>query len=187
MRNFSRALILLALFSLPCFINHVLAFPAKDCQLIIDREYTKVVREAIRGAQKSVQMMMFEASYYKRYPDTPSNLLIRELIAARKRGVKVAVILEQGESTDRTTDRNLFTGKLLAREGVDVTYDPPTLTTHTKLLVIDGETVIMGSTNWTYSALTKNHEVSVLIRSPEMAKTLADYFAKVKASGSKPK
>ena len=56
-----------------------------------------------------------------------------------------------------------------------------------KLLIIDDETVIMGSTNWTYNALTKNHEVSVLIRSPEMAKALTDYFAKVKASGSKTK
>jgi cardiolipin synthase len=109
------------------------------------------------------------------------------LIAARKRGVKVAVILEQGESTDRTSQRNVLTGKMLAKEGVEVTFDPPTLTTHTKLLVIDSETVILGSTNWTYSALTKNHEVSVLIRSPEMAKALADYFAKVKASGSKTK
>ena len=92
MKNFRRALILLTLFFLPCFIHPVLAFPAKDCQLIIDSEYTKVVREAIRGAQKSVQMMMFEASFYQKYPNTPSNLLIQELIVARKRGVKVEVI-----------------------------------------------------------------------------------------------
>jgi phosphatidylserine/phosphatidylglycerophosphate/cardiolipin synthase-like enzyme len=187
MKNFMRVSLFLTPICLLCFLPSALAFPAKDCQLIIDSEYTKVVREAIRRAQKSIQMMMFEASYYQKYPDTPSNLLIRELIAARKRGVKVAVILEQGESTDRTTDRNLLTGKLLAREGVDVTYDPPTLTTHTKLLIIDDETVILGSTNWTYNALTRNHEVSVLIRSPEMAKALTDYFAKVKASGSKTK
>jgi len=187
MKIFSRVGTPLALILFLISSPTTLAFPAKDCQLILDSEYTKVVREAIRGAQKSVQMMMFEASYYQRYPDTPSNLLIRELIAARKRGVKVAVILEQGESTDRTSQRNVLTGKMLAKEGVEVTFDPPTLTTHTKLLVIDSETVILGSTNWTYSALTKNHEVSVLIRSPEMAKALADYFAKVKASGSKTK
>jgi cardiolipin synthase len=153
----------------------------------MDSEYTKVVRDAIKGARKSIQVMMFEASYYQKYPDTPSNLLIRELIAAQKRGVKVEVILERGESADRTTERNLLTGKIFSKEGVDVIYDPPTLTTHTKLLIIDGETVIMGSTNWTYNALTKNHEVSVLIRSPEMAKALTDYFARVKASGSKAK
>jgi len=164
-----------------------LAFPAKDCQLIVDSEYPKAVREAIREAKKNIRMIMFEASYYPQYPATPSNLLIQELITARKRGVKVEVILEQGKSTDRTSQRNLLTGKILAREGVDVTFDSPTLTTHAKLLIIDGETVIMGSTNWTYSALTKNHEVSVLIRSPEMAKALTGYFDRVKAGGSKAK
>ena len=185
MRKFSNLLMPLILILFLLFSSSVLAFPAKDVQVILDSEYTKAAREAIKGARKSIQLMMFEASYYQKYPDTPSNLLIRELIAAQKRGVKVEVILERGESTDRTTQRNLLTGKLLSQEGVDVTYDPPTLTTHTKLIIIDVETVIMGSTNWTYSALTKNHEVSVLIRSQEMARTLSDYFKKVKASGSK--
>jgi cardiolipin synthase len=187
MRHFRRVVSFLTFILFFVSFSTLLAFPAKDCQLIVDGEYTKVVREAIKAARKNIQMMMFEASYYQQYPDTPSNLLIRELMNARKRGVRVEVILERGESTDRASQRNLFTGKILAKEGVDVTYDPPTLTTHTKLLVIDGETVILGSTNWTYSALTKNHEVSVLIRSPEMAKSLADYFTKVKASGSRAK
>jgi len=187
MRHFRRVVSFLTFILFFVSFSTLLAFPVKDCQLIVDSEYTTVVREAIKAARKNIQMMMFEASYYQQYPDTPSNLLIRELMNARKRGVRVEVILERGESTDRASQRNLFTGKILAKEGVDVTYDPPTLTTHTKLLVIDGETVILGSTNWTYSALTRNHEVSVLIRSPEMAKSLADYFTKVKASGSRAK
>ena len=46
-------------------------------------------------------------------------------------------------------------------------------------LIIDGEVGIVGSTNWTYSALEKNHEVSVLIRSPEVARNLYHYFQRV--------
>jgi phosphatidylserine/phosphatidylglycerophosphate/cardiolipin synthase-like enzyme len=42
----------------------------------------------------------------------------------------------------------------------------------------------LGSTNWTYYALTNNNEVSVLIRSKELAKELVDYFNRVKATGS---
>ena len=60
-----------------------------------------------------------------------------------------------------------------------VRYDPVGVTTHTKLLIIDGEIGIVGSTNWTYSALEKNHEVSVLIRSPEVARNLYHYFQRV--------
>jgi len=163
----------------------LLAFPVKDAQLILDNDYGRVAREAIKGSRKSVKVMLFEAVYYEKYPDTPSNMIIRELIAAQKRGVKVEVVLEQGESTDRTTQRNYFTAKLLAREGVDVTLDSPTVVTHAKFLVVDTGIVILGSTNWTYSALTTNHEVSVLIRSPEMGQALSDYFKKVKGSGRK--
>jgi cardiolipin synthase len=36
-------------------------------------------------------------------------------------------------------------------------------------LVIDEYITIIGSTNWTYSALRKNHEASVMIKSKSVA------------------
>ena len=156
-----------------------LGFPAKDVQVITDRQYFEVVRRCFQEARSSVKVMMFEASYYKKYPDSPSNLLIRELIAAKKRGLDVKVILEQRKGKERTTLRNKETGALLAKSGVEVIYDPLNITTHTKLLIIDGEISVVGSTNWTYNALDKNHEVAVLIRSPEVANDLQNYFQRI--------
>ena len=52
-------------------------------------------------------------------------------------------------------------------------------------MVVDGQLTLLGSTNWTYYALTNNNEVSVLIRSKELAKAIIDYFNRVKATGSK--
>jgi phosphatidylserine/phosphatidylglycerophosphate/cardiolipin synthase-like enzyme len=52
-------------------------------------------------------------------------------------------------------------------------------------MVVDGQLALVGSTNWTYYALTNNNEVSVLIRSKEVAKVLVDYFNQVKGTGSK--
>jgi cardiolipin synthase len=120
--------------------------------------------------------MMFEASYYEKYPNSPTNVLIRELIAAHKRGVSVKVILERRDQRQRASVTNEKTGSMLSRGGVDVVYDPATVTTHTKLLIVDGTISVVGSTNWTYSALEKNHEVSVLVRSSEVARRLQDYF-----------
>jgi phosphatidylserine/phosphatidylglycerophosphate/cardiolipin synthase-like enzyme len=139
----------------------------------------------IQEAKHSVQVMMFEMGYYDKYPNTPSNLLIKELIDAKKRGVKVEVILEVKEGEDRTTKRNRHTGKILSEGGVEVIYDSLSKTTHTKLMVVDGHLTLLGSTNWTYNALTNNNEASVLIRSKEVAKELIDYFNKVRATGSK--
>ena len=158
--------------------------PAEDVQLVTDAQYFQVAKKMIQEAKSSIQVMMFEMGYYDRYPNTPSNLLVKELIDAKKRGVKVEVILEVREGRDRTTERNRNTGKILSSGGVEVIYDPLFKTTHAKLMVVDGQLALVGSTNWTYYALTNNNEVSVLIRSKEVAKVLVDYFNQVKATGS---
>jgi phosphatidylserine/phosphatidylglycerophosphate/cardiolipin synthase-like enzyme len=168
-------------FTSPCAIG----FPAEDVQLVMDAQYFEVAKKLIQEAKHSIQVMMFEMGYYDEHPDTPSNLLIKELIVAKKRGVKVEVILEVKEGEDRTTKRNRHTGKVLSEGGVEVIYDPLFKTTHAKFMVVDGRLTLLGSTNWTFYALTSNHEASVLIRSKEFAKELVDYFDKVKAVGSK--
>jgi phosphatidylserine/phosphatidylglycerophosphate/cardiolipin synthase-like enzyme len=161
------------------------SLPAEDVQLVMDAQYFQVAKKMIQEAKSSIQVMMFEMGYYDKYPSTPSNLLIKELIDARKRGVKVEVILEVREGEDRTTKRNRQTGKILSEGGVEVIYDSLSKTTHAKLMVVDGQLALLGSTNWTYYALTNNNETSVLVRSKEVAKAFTDYFNRVKATGSK--
>jgi phosphatidylserine/phosphatidylglycerophosphate/cardiolipin synthase-like enzyme len=172
--------LLLSILHLP----HAIGLPAEDVQLVMDAQYFQVAKKMIQEAKHSVQVMMFEMGYYDQHPNTPSNLLIKELIEARKRGVKVEVILEVREGEDRTTKRNRHTGRILSEGGVEVIYDSLSKTTHTKLMVVDGQLTLLGSTNWTYYALTNNNEASVLIRSKEVAKKLIDYFNRVKATGS---
>ena len=182
-----RAILTLFIFLLP-FTYYLLpsfGLPAEDVQVVTDAQYFQVAKKMIQVAKHSIQVMMFEMGYYDQHSNTPSNFLIKELIDAKKRGVKVEVILEVKEEEDRTTKRNRHTGKILSEGGVDVIYDALFKTTHTKLMVVDGHLTLLGSTNWTYNALTNNNEASVLIRSKGVAKELIDYFNKVKATGSK--
>ena len=167
------------------YLSLSFGLPAEDVQLVTDAKYFQVANKIIREARSSIQIMMFEMGYYDKYPNTPSNLLIKELIDAKKRGVKVEVILEAKEGRDRTTERNRQTGKILSDGGVEVVYDSLFKTTHAKWMVVDGQLALVGSTNWTYYALTNNNEVSVLIRSKQVAKELIDYFNQAKATGSK--
>ncbi len=159
--------------------------PAKDVQVVVNTQYFQVAKKMIHEAKHSVQVMMFEMGYYDKYPNTASNLLVKELIDSRKRGVKVEVILEVKEGEDRTTKRNRHAGKILSDGGVEVVYDSLSRTTHSKFMVVDGELTLIGSTNWTYYALTNNNEASVLIRSKEVAGELIEYLNRVKATGSK--
>jgi phosphatidylserine/phosphatidylglycerophosphate/cardiolipin synthase-like enzyme len=175
----SLLLLFLFVYSVPSF-----GLPAQDIQLVLDAQYVQVAQKMIKEAKKSIQVMMFEMGYYSEHPRTASNQLIKELINAGKRGVKVEVILEVREGEDRTTKRNRQTGKILSEGGVKVIYDSLSKTNHAKWMVVDGESALLGSTNWTYYALTNNNEVSVLIQSKELAKALLDYFHQVKAKGS---
>jgi phosphatidylserine/phosphatidylglycerophosphate/cardiolipin synthase-like enzyme len=178
------ALLFLFLIS-PFHLPHAIGLPAEDVQLVTDAHYFQVAKKMIQEAKHSIQVMMFEMGYYDRNPNTPSNLLIRELINAKKRGVKVEVVLEVREGEDRTAKRNRHTGKILSEGGVEVIYDSLFKTTHAKCMVVDGKLTLVGSTNWTYYALTNNNEASVLIRSKEVAKAFVDYFNQVKVTGGK--
>ena len=74
---------LISTFHLP----RAIGLPAEDVQLVTDAQYFHAAKKMIQEAKHSVQVMMFEMGYYDRNPDTPSNLLIQELISAKKRGV----------------------------------------------------------------------------------------------------
>ncbi len=180
-------LILLLLYTMMfiCLASWSQALSAEDVLLVTDAQYFEVAKKMIQEAKSSLRVMMFEMGYYERYPNTPSNLLIKELIEAKKRGVKVEVILEVREGDDRTTKRNREAGKILSDGGAEVIYDPLFKTMHAKTMVADGELSLIGSTNWVFSSLTNNNEVSVLIKSKEVAKALIDYFNQVKNTGSK--
>ena len=170
---------------LTSYLPHSFGLPVQDVEVVMDAQYFQVAKKMILEAKTSIQVMMFEMRYYDEHPNSPSNMLVKALIDAKKRGVKTGVILEVREDEDRTTQANRRTGKMLSEGGVEVIYDPLFKTTHTKCVVVDGELTLLGSTNWTYHALTSNNELSLLIRSKELAKTLRDYFNRVKASGSK--
>jgi phosphatidylserine/phosphatidylglycerophosphate/cardiolipin synthase-like enzyme len=183
-----RALLALLFFLTPftLFLSPSFGLPAEDVQLVMDAQYFQIAKKLIQESKTSIHVMMFEMGYYEQHANTPSNLLIKELINAKKRGVKVEAVLEVRDGDDRTTKQNRQTGTILSKGGVDVVYDPLFKTTHTKFMVVDGKLTLLGSTNWTYYALTNNNEASVLIRSKEVAKELLDYFNRVKGTGTKP-
>lgn len=147
-----------------------------------NEKYFKEVLPLIKNAKESIYVIMFLAGYYPKYPKSPTNQIFSELIEAKKRGVKVEIILEQSDvpGYSNTNEKNLKTAQFLSNNGISVYFDSPDKTTHSKLIIIDKEFVIIGSANWTYYALTKNNETSVVIKSPELAKYFLRYYDKIK-------
>lgn len=139
---------------------------------LTDREYFPTVREAISSANGSIRMVMFDIRYYPDYPESPGNLLIGLLGDAAERGVDVRMIADEW-----LTEKPVLS--MLRERGVCIKYDSGETTTHAKLIIIDSEIVIIGSTNWSYHSFEENHEANAVIRSEELAGQFIDYFEKI--------
>ena len=74
--------------------------------------------------------------------------------------------------------------ELLKKNNVPVFFDTSDTYTHAKAIIIDNETVILGSTNWSKAALTRNNEANVLIRSKEFAAHLINRISSGQVLGT---
>jgi len=173
-------IILLIALALPLLALPARAFPyTSEAIDISGRKYVPVVKDALSKAQKSIYLVMYFVSFDPRSKQSPVNGLVEELVNAHKRGVKVKVILDQNISFDdwERDPRNDAFFAYLKQQGIEAYYDNIFVVTHNKAIVIDEETVIVGSANWTESSLRKNKESSCLIRSKELAKEFLDEFS----------
>jgi len=145
------------------FVNEARVTP------VFNDGFFPVVHGALRNADKSIHMIVFELKYYKKYPGSKMNLLVEDIINASRRGVDVKIIVDQYSKENNAFD-------LLLGEGVDIVYDSEIVTTHAKIAIIDGRVVVLGSTNYSYYGLEKNNEVNVLIDSKDTAVFYELYF-----------
>lgn len=147
--------------------------------ILANENYYPVLLEAIDKARQEIMISIFSFKTGERKNTYPDKIL-NHLAEAVKRGVKVIVILEKTDHRTEGLDiQNRETGRLLAEKGINVFYDSPRRTTHTKLIVIDQRLLILGSHNFTQSALKYNNEMSVLLENPDMAKNARDYMLKI--------
>ncbi|MFQ5965284.1 MAG: phospholipase D-like domain-containing protein [Candidatus Scalinduaceae bacterium] len=167
-------------------VKLVYSLPAKDVIPLVDEEYYPEVHKALTNAKKSILCVMFMAKIDPRHTEGDEYQLVLDLIAAHRRGVNVLVIFDQnvkfwenGRKSNTIERKSEYAYELLSRSGVPVFYDNEKRVTHNKVLVIDKYITIIGSTNWTYSALRKNHEASVMIKSKSIARAFEKKLEKI--------
>lgn len=135
-----------------------------DCRpQLRHRRATRVLVPLLRRARRSITLSM---AYF-----IPQGGVLRELLRARRRGVKVRVIIP-GESDVRAVQwaTRHFYDKLLKR-GIRI-YERKDQMLHSKVMVIDGEWSLIGSCNLDPRSLRYNLEFFAIFRSPAMAAML---------------
>ena len=123
---------------------------------------------AIAAAERSIDL---QAAYF-----VPDDLIIKALLAARHRGVRVRVNLP-GKHIDSETVRlasKAHWGELLLA-GVEIHEYQPTMM-HNKLLIVDGEMTSVGSTNFDVRSFRLNDEASLNVYDPAFAARMTDVF-----------
>src|SRR5690606_12759917 len=109
--------------------------------------------QAVAAAVRSIDLC---AAYF-----VPDRLIADALLAARRRGVRIRILLP-GPHIDSDTVRlssRASWGPLL-EGGVEIHLYQPTMI-HVKLLVVDGELVSVGSTNFDIRSFRLNDEASL--------------------------
>jgi len=106
--------------------------------------------------------------------------IAKALTDAFKRGVKVQAILDKSQKSEKYTSATF-----ISNAGIPTYIDDKHAIAHNKIMIIDKETVITGSFNFTKAAEEKNAENLLVIKSKELAKEYMDNWYKHKEHSEK--
>jgi phosphatidylserine/phosphatidylglycerophosphate/cardiolipin synthase-like enzyme len=135
----------------------------------VDNVMQKIIAE-VNSAKSSVKFMAFTYTY---------NDLAQAMIARQKAGDKVEGVIENRGASQGAMPE-LFCAK------VPVEVDGNKYTMHHKVIIIDDNTVITGSFNFTKSADTANDDNILIIHSSGVAALYNAEFEKVYGAGKAP-
>ncbi|VVB86599.1 Cardiolipin synthase A [uncultured archaeon] len=99
--------------------------------------------------------------------------IVNAMIAANKRGVKVAVVADNTESKNANMAAMI---KKLTQAGIDVRLAvKQTALMHNKVGIFDGQTICTGSFNWTNNAEKNNDENLLVVDGADLADDYEKY------------
>ncbi len=105
---------------------------------------TERVVDEINKAQHEIEMQAYSFT---------SQPITQALIAAHHRGVKVTIVLDKNDVKDHSNSP-----KEVAADGITTFVDDRHSIAHNKIILIDGQTIITGSFNFTNQAERNNAE-----------------------------
>jgi phosphatidylserine/phosphatidylglycerophosphate/cardiolipin synthase-like enzyme len=116
---------------------------------------TQTIVQTLNSAQRQVLVQAYS------FTSAP---IAKALVDAKRRGLDVRVILDQSN-----VRRGYSAATFLEHAGVPVLIDSAHATAHNKLMIIDGQTVVTGSFNFTKAAEEHNAENLLVLHDSALA------------------
>ncbi len=112
----------------------------------------------IKELDKAKNTILVQAYLFTSVP------IAKGLISAHKRGIKVEALLDKSQRREKYSPADF-----LANSGIPTKIDSQHNAAHNKIIIIDGETVITGSFNFTKAAEENNAENLLIIHDRKLA------------------
>ena len=125
-----------------------------------------ILQDLLQGAQTSIYFLAYS------FTSDPLSRVIRQRAES---GVTVAGVMDANQArTNMGAEYDMFRSA-----GLDVRLDGEDGLMHNKVLIIDGQTVVLGSYNFTASAARYNDENIVVLHSPQVAAQYVREFRRI--------
>jgi phosphatidylserine/phosphatidylglycerophosphate/cardiolipin synthase-like enzyme len=132
---------------------------------ILGSEFVKKVVPLISAATKTIDIIVFDWRWYESDPGNPAQIFNAEIIKAARRGVVVRAVTNIAEVIT-----------ILKTLKIDVRRPLTTRLIHPKIMILDHQTIVIGSHNYTQSAFTTNFELSVILKNPDCVPQFEQFF-----------
>jgi phosphatidylserine/phosphatidylglycerophosphate/cardiolipin synthase-like enzyme len=132
---------------------------------IVGNKFCGDVCELIEHANHNIDIVIFDWRVYPQGHVRNISIFNERIFSARERGVRVRALVN-----------NETVLNFLKQQGVEAKKYELKKLLHTKLLIIDRKTIVLGSHNYTESAFSSNHEVSVSFTLTDSENDFIRYF-----------
>lgn len=135
---------------------------------IIAKQFPAITIPLINEAKHSIDIIVFDWRWYPTVGGSSISQFNAAITAAARRSVAVRAIVNNQGVIDK-----------LKTNGCDAKSLHSKRMLHTKMLLIDGTKLVIGSHNYTQHGFTMNEEASVLVEFPTENNDFKQYFERL--------
>lgn len=152
----------------------------KDCVSLVTplpgQSFFPVLYDSILNAKHTILIMQYQWNFYIHQPENLVQQLNQALIKKLNNGIKCKILLNKEGRAQHLTKINSEAKGFLAEAGAIVKLGKSFPINHSKLWLIDDDTVILGSHNLSGRSFTVNNECSALIKNKAVFMEFKRYF-----------
>ena len=134
-------------------------------EIVIGSDYPKKIIALIDGAKKNIDIVVYDWRWYADQLAHPVQQFNMALVRAVQRGVVVRAVV----------NAHILVATL-TKVGIKVRQLKDRRTLHTKMIILDSTTLVIGSHNFTRNAFASNIETSIVTEIPVGDERLASFF-----------